>query len=269
LGSPVIKCLRVDPRKASDELLRKVVKLHQKHFDLDAKSIIKYLMVRDYVDLYFASKGELVGTVGLQWYVQDKNVIMYVGNAVIDNKYQGAGLLSRSLLTGTFKTIFHYVSKRKYSIALATSPKAYSYFTKLKNYWPKPYEEIPPDIISLLGVFLKNNYQDHYHLNSFHVLVTPEENANIEAVQYTNTEKRFSSLWFSLENPAYEQGFQLPCIVKFDLANFYLLLKGQFRFRKLRRIFKKYNKTIYELTYKDLFYITLLSISLIFGFAYD
>ena len=143
------------PDALSDVEAKAITQLHQQFFDLRAEDIIGYLKDRTYIDLFYdKASGQLIGTVGVQWYLSDDIVIVYLGNAVIDLQTHGRGMLTRSIMRAAIKTSIKFPLKRKFFLAFATSPKAYTYFTKYKYSWPKPFEPIPDDINNVIGNFL-------------------------------------------------------------------------------------------------------------------
>lgn len=258
------KC--INPKVEDETIFHEVIDLHQKHFKLNGDDIITFLKNRDYVDLYYNKERRLVATVGIQWYEVGNNIVLYLGNAVVDDAYQKKGLMTRSLYRAVLTTIFKYPFKNKYTIALATSPKAYSYYSKMAHYWPKPYEPIPDEIKQLLETFLEENYQDHYQVNPDFFLVSPDTNKKISATHPIELRNRFDDLWFSLAIPKFEDGYQLPCVAKVDMTNFKIITKAALGLGKIKTIFSRRYFKVYEVMLRDYVYMGIILSVLFFLF---
>lgn len=103
----------INPKVQCTEVSEKIALLHQQYFDLKTDEIIKNIKKRDYIDMYYNNHGDLIGTVGIQWYHFGNNVILYLGNAVIMDNYQQYGLLTKSIYRAILKTIIKYPFKKK------------------------------------------------------------------------------------------------------------------------------------------------------------
>ncbi|MCL5272526.1 MAG: hypothetical protein M1486_04335 [Gammaproteobacteria bacterium] len=238
-----------------------VVKLHQQFFDLRAEDIIGYLKERTYVDLFYEKETkQLIGTVGIQWYFCDDTVIVYLGNAVIDKKTHGHGLLTRSVLRSVCKTSFKFPFKRKFLLGFATSPKAYSYFTKYKYSWPKPFEEVPPDINEVIGKFLNKYYPQNYKTHEHGYIIIPKE-ANVRAKSKNQVLTRYQDSWFTCSNISFDEGYQLPCIASINATNYWVLIKSVLNVPKksaIKRALVRCKQ--YMFRFKDQLYLASMAI---------
>lgn len=235
--------------------------LHQQFFQLSETEIIHYLQDRSYVDLFYdIQSNELIGTVGIQWYEDNGAILTYIGNAVIDRTMHGKGLLTKSIFRAVFKTILKYPFKPKYVLAFATSPKAYTYLTKYRYSWPKPFEPIPKPIYSMMNNFLEHNYAGYYQRHEHGFIVLPRTN-NLKARNKATKPKRYQDAWFMVSNDEYNEGKQLACIVSVNPNNYWTLLTS---FLRIPEGFK-YQKTKMKLRYyfsrfKDAFYLSIIAI---------
>jgi len=249
------------PNELSDIETNAIVTLHHQFFDLRAEDIIGYSKERTYVDLYYEKGTEkLIGTVGVQWYLHNDIAIVYVGNAVIDKKTHGKGLLTRSILRSVCKTSFKFPLKRKFLLGFATSPKAYSYFTQYKYSWPKPFEEVPNYINDIIGNFLSTYYPQNHKPHEHGYIIFPKE-ASIRAKDKNKVLSRFQDSWFSCSNIYYEEGYQLPCIASINAQNYWVLIKSVVNLPKKSAIKRALNKLKqYTFRFKDALYLTAMAI---------
>lgn len=213
-----------------------IIKLHQQVFELSAENIIFFLKERSYVDLFYDKKNkELIGTIGIQWYLFEEIVILYVGNAVINKNKRQNGLLTISVIRAILKTILKFPLKRKYILGFATSPKAYAYFTKYKYSWPKPFQNIPKDIYDIMGKFLTTYYPGRFKIQEHGYIMIPDQ-ACIRTKNKNQKIHRFQESWFASANLAYEQGYQLPCIAALNCRNYLTLINSACKLPKKRSI---------------------------------
>ena len=258
----MVKCKRLKPQELNDKVKQEVIILHQKHFDLKPAVIIKYLEPRDYVDVYFNKKGKVIATVGVQWYKSQGNHLVYIGNVVVDSKYQRCGLATRSFFIALMKTVFKFPLQSKFVAILTTSPNIYAHISKLKDSWPKPYEKIPVEINQIMQQFLQANYPDnHLFVDDFY-LVSPKKGAEIEAISYDKKHDNFYGLWYSLANFNYKRGFQLPVVAKINKKNLWITFKFITRITHLWRKIRQAKPYLLQIKTKDVVYIGLLGASI-------
>lgn len=249
------------PDALSDIEKNAVVKLHQQFFDLKADDIIGYLKDRTYVDFFYEKgTGKLIGTVGIQWYVYDDIAVVYVGNAVIDKDTHSKGLFAKSLLRAVFKTYFKFPFKRKFLVGFVTSPRAYSYFTKHKSSWPKPFEAVPDHINEIMGKFLNTFYPHNHKTHEHGYIIFPKE-VSVRAKSKDQVFKRFTDSWFSCSNISFEEGYQLPCIAALNAAIYWVLIKSMFKLPKKSAIKRVINKSKQSMIrFKDAWYLAVIAL---------
>ena len=255
--------------KAPSDLSKKdkseITTLHQQFFDLKSEEIIGYLKHRSYIDMFYEKNTrKLIGTVGIQWYEYEDYVVAYLGNAVVDKNKHGGGLLTKSILRVIFRTTLKYPTKNKFVIALATSPKAYAYFTKLKHSWPKPYEPVPEKINILIENFLRQEHPDHYQKHEHSFIVCPKTQAVRSKEKKADPGARFQEAWFGCSNEAYADGYQLPCVASISPANVtkvfvsYLNVKKWLPIDRIRKFIIRNNARIREFSYILIIVLLLL-----------
>lgn len=223
----------------SPEVQAKIVKLHQKFFDLDKDKIIELLMAYEEIHLYVdTSNQRLVGTIGFKWVDCGEFITMYLGSTVVDPDYQKYGFLTTSIYLSVLKTIIKYPRQHKCVVALATTPDAYSYFKRLKNYWPKPDEDIPEHIVNKMKVFCDIYCSDHYRKNKNGLIIaynSGQFDVDVSLLSSQKCTKNMHSIWFEKNNPGFKKGEQLVCLVEFDGVNVRAMTKVYFK--KIIRLF--------------------------------
>lgn len=210
-----------------------IVNLHQQYFSLDAEVIIELLKQRDEIHLYYDTKtNQLIATIGIQWIDCDDFVIMYLGNAVVEKDYQKYGVLTMTIYMSVLKTLRNYRHQEKYCASFATTPEAYKYFKKFKNFWPKPEEKLPEQVTRVMEAFSKKFCSNGYTATAYcYKSKRLSDRLMINANQYqaeTMAEEPYTK-WFYQQNPDYRYGEQILCMVAFDKANFKIIRRAFLR----------------------------------------
>lgn len=147
----------------SAEQEKQIVDLHHHYFDLPSKNIIEFLKARDEVHLFFdTSNGQLIGTIGIQWFQFKGVIIMYLGGIVVLEEYQKYGILTKSLVPSVIKTTLRHPFSKRFVMTMATTPDAFRYFAKFPTYWPKPGEPIPEEVQSVFTQFCERYCPGNY-----------------------------------------------------------------------------------------------------------
>lgn len=253
-----VKQITKNTAELQDDDVKQIVDLHQSFFDLSADDIVTFMRHRDEVDMYYNRSGKLIGTVGIQRAVVDGRNIMYIGNAVIDKDYHGRGLLTRSLLRPVLRMFYKNMFRNSYVISFATSVGAYTYLSKYKYAWPKPFQPMPEYPRYLLETFLKEHYNDQYKPNENAFLIN-QKDARITSKTTESEPDNLPSLWFTLTNSDYKSGQQLPCIVRINLSVVLVLVSsGLVSIVRKKPLFARLSKLFRLLGKKDYFYWVII-----------
>jgi hypothetical protein len=144
------KCVVVKPKNLNQQQKDDIVILHQKYITLASDSILELLQPRDRVYLYYnTDNNELIATVGVQFVHSHKNILIYIGNTVVEDKYKHEGCLPHSLFKAMAYLFARHPFKNKYWCALSSSSGSFSYAHHF-NCWPKPDEATPENITALM-----------------------------------------------------------------------------------------------------------------------
>jgi hypothetical protein len=151
------------PSEISDSLFSQMVDLSHKSFKLTDELVIKLLMKRDLVDIYIDKKcNQVIGMLGIQWIEIQGNIYVYLGNAVIDEKYRSNGLVTKSVFHYMLSTKCRWPTKHIYCVFCSSSPTAFKYINKFNNSWPKVKYSTPEEMMQQMEIFSKTVFPNDY-----------------------------------------------------------------------------------------------------------
>lgn len=222
-----VTCFSVAPTQLTTLQKEAIIKLHQSQFHLSENEIISLLNQREKVRLYYDySNRSLVGTVGIQdIYPTKKTVMVYLGNIVIDERYQRYGILSDTILREIFRLFCVYPFHKKFQVSLATTSKAYSYYQRLPHAWPRIDEQTPQEVQMVLEKIAHDFFEDKFHLNEQGNIIIDKLHQDKSDVFKTNDVN--NSAFFQL-NPNHIEGDQLLCCAAFTWKNFFSIVNKFF-----------------------------------------
>lgn len=210
----------IKPRHLNDSQKQELVALHQQQINLDAQTILDYLLPRDYLLFYYHKKSHhLVATIGVQIINFKKTAIIYFGNVVVDPSCAHEGCISHASAKYIFRLFLKYPFKRKYCSGLASSSGSLVYSLKHKPSWPNPDEETPEDITQLMIKALHEIGVDSYRVEQGNLIATNLANKITKEFHVKQKPPTAAESFFKRINPGAEQGEQVFFLNPFTLTN--------------------------------------------------
>lgn len=240
---------KINPMDLSSTDKREISALHRQFFGLDNGDIISYLQKRDLIYLFREKKtNDIVGTLGVQWLVNKKSVVIYLGNVAIRKDYQRKNLLTQSFITIYFMTLRKHISKKIYFCCFMSTPKAFNITKHFPDHFPNEKDSTPPHIKSLMKALAnevvgEGNFIEHKD----HILISNFSKKKF--IKAKHRSKCYNGLFEKL-NPDYENGHQLltlfrvtmsACItsifnlIKFVFSNMFKFINHQSKNSKIKR----------------------------------
>ena len=228
----MIKLKVYSPSEINGSILNQIFELCDFLFSIDHDLLTSIIKAKDEQHLYF-HKNKLIGIFGFKKTIIDSTLILYIGNAIIHPSYQKYGLLTKSIIRCTVIPIFFNPLTPKYCVAFSTTPHAYSYFTKLYEYWPQAKKETPLHINNLIKMYLESeNIDDYKFANGVFI-----DNQLLNKIfpKIINTPNKNIEDYFNAINPNASFGAQVVCITPINLRNLLYVLKVYF-YKKIVRL---------------------------------
>ncbi|KTD60060.1 hypothetical protein [Legionella shakespearei] len=213
------KCVIVKPRDLTNHQKDDIVTLHQKYITLSRNCILELLKPRDKIYLYYhKDTNQLIATVGIQFVQCKNNILIYVGNTVVEDQYKHEGCLPHSLFKSMAYLFLKHPFKNKFWSALSSSSGSFSYAQHHKPCWPSPYETTPSEITDLMEHCIKDIGITEYRIIDGNI-VTYDLCNKIEGTFHIKDRKVKSpmSRFFYKLNPNAHQGEQLFFISSFKI----------------------------------------------------
>lgn len=239
------KCVVVKPKNLNPQQKDEIVTLHQKYITLSRDDILALLEPRDKIYLYYhTDTNDLIATVGIQFVCDHRNILIYIGNTVVEDKYKHEGCLPHSLFKAMAYLFMRHPLKNKYWCALSSSSGSFSYAHHF-NCWPKPDEATPENITHLMEHCVKAIGVTEYHVIDGNI-ITYDLCTKIDGAFHLNEKKAKSPLsnFFYKLNPNAHLGEQLFFISSFKIhiiVNFLIyflhhqLIKNPATYHRIKR----------------------------------